>query len=66
MERSEKIGLGVATAGHVLLFGLLSVGFLSTPNPRALEADPQDPVVMGGVGYSNSVAHGAGDDPVGP
>ena len=30
MERTEKIGLGVATAGHVLLFGLLSAGFLAT------------------------------------
>lgn len=42
MERSEKIGLGVATAGHVLLFGLLSAGFLSTPNPLKLKSPPMD------------------------
>lgn len=42
MERAEKYGLGVAAAGHVLLFGLLSVGFLSTPNPMKLESKPID------------------------
>lgn len=42
MERSEKIGLGVATAGHVLLFGLLSAGFLATPNPLKLNSPPMD------------------------
>ena len=42
MERSEKYGLGVAAAGHVVLFGLLSVGFLSTPNPLKLESKPID------------------------
>lgn len=40
MDRAEKIGLGAATAGHVLLFGLLSVGFLATPNPLSLERPP--------------------------
>jgi hypothetical protein len=42
MERSEKIGLGIATAGHVLLFGVLSAGFLSTPNPLKLNSPPMD------------------------
>ncbi|AMK19511.1 MULTISPECIES: hypothetical protein [Sphingobium] len=42
MERAEKIGLGVASAGHVLLFGLLSVGFLATPNPLKLNSPPMD------------------------
>ena len=42
MERSEKIGLGIATAGHVLLFGALSAGFLSTPNPLKLKSPPMD------------------------
>ncbi|MBN2970701.1 hypothetical protein JW805_01555 [Roseomonas aeriglobus] len=42
MERAEKYGLGVAVAGHVVLFGLLSVGFLSTPNPVKLESKPID------------------------
>ncbi|MCP1470030.1 outer membrane biosynthesis protein TonB [Sphingobium sp. OAS761] len=42
MERAEKIGLGVATAGHVLLFGLLSAGFLATPNPLKLNSPPME------------------------
>ena len=42
MERAEKIGLGVATAGHALLFGLLSAGFLATPNPLKLNSPPMD------------------------
>lgn len=40
MDRSEKIGFGVAVAGHVVLFGLLSVGFLATPNPAKLQQTP--------------------------
>ncbi|MHA6769318.1 cell envelope biogenesis protein TolA [Sphingobium ummariense] len=42
MDRAETIGLGVATAGHVLLFGLLSAGFLATPNPLKLNSPPMD------------------------
>jgi len=40
MDRAEKVGLGVAVAGHVVLFGLLSVGFLATPNPDKLKQTP--------------------------
>jgi len=40
VERGEKIGLGLAVAGHVLLFGVLSVGFLATPNPVKLKQNP--------------------------
>lgn len=42
MDRAEKIGVGVATAGHVLLFGLLSAGFLATPNPLRLKTPPME------------------------
>ncbi|MGN5373500.1 cell envelope biogenesis protein TolA [Sphingomonas hankookensis] len=42
MHKAEKIGLGVALAGHAVLFGLLSVGFLATPNPLKLESKPMD------------------------
>ena len=40
MERSEKIGLGAAGVVHIVLFGLLSVGFLETPNPIKLKQQP--------------------------
>src|SRR3546814_364193 len=42
MERAEKIGIGIATAGHVLLFGVLSANFLGTPNPLKLRTPPMD------------------------
>jgi len=41
MDRAERIGLGIAVAGHVVLFGLLSVGFLAPPEP----AKPLQPSV---------------------
>lgn len=40
LDRREGTGLGLAVIGHVALFGLLSVGFLSTPNPLKLEPTP--------------------------
>jgi outer membrane biosynthesis protein TonB len=40
MDRVEKGALGVAALGHVALFGLLSVGFLATPNPADLKSKP--------------------------
>ncbi|NJC34511.1 outer membrane biosynthesis protein TonB [Sphingomonas jejuensis] len=54
MDRSEKIGLGVATAAHVILFGILSVGFLATPNPRALESDPMDIAFVDEVAWKSA------------
>lgn len=50
MERSEKVGLGIAVAGHLVLFGLLSVGFLSTPNPEKLKQQPIDVSLVKDVG----------------
>jgi len=40
VNRTEGAGLGVALIGHVALFGLLSVGFLATPNPMKLKPQP--------------------------
>ncbi|CAN5273767.1 hypothetical protein BH10PSE12_BH10PSE12_09350 [soil metagenome] len=42
MERTEKIGLGIATAAHVLLFGALSSTLLYTPDPLKLNSPPID------------------------
>ena len=50
MERSERIGLGVAVAGHIVLFGLLSVGFLATPNPEKLKQQPVEVSLVKDVG----------------
>jgi len=50
VERAEKIGLGLAVTGHVVLFGLLSVGFLATPNPLKLKQEPVEVSLVKDVG----------------
>ncbi|RSX13806.1 hypothetical protein CA227_06715, partial [Sphingomonas koreensis] len=40
LDRGEGTGLGLALLGHLVLFGLLTVGFLATPNPAKLEPTP--------------------------
>lgn len=50
MERAEKIGLGVAAAGHLVLFGLLSIGFLATPNPLKLKQQTVEVSLVKDVG----------------
>ena len=50
MDRAEKVGLGVAVVGHLVLFGLLSVGFLSTPNPEKLQQTPMEVSLVKDVG----------------
>ena len=50
MDRSERLGLGVSTAGHVLLFGALSLGLLQT----AVEMPPHQPTID--VSFADEVA----------
>jgi hypothetical protein len=33
VQRADATGLGVAAAGHVLLFGVLSLGLITAPKP---------------------------------
>lgn len=42
MNRGEGTGLAVAIIGHAVLFGVLSVGFLATPNANELKSQPID------------------------
>lgn len=63
MDRAEKAGLGVAFAGHIALFGLLSVGFLATPNPSMLKNDPMDVQFVDEVGLTSTVPEPAIEDP---
>ncbi len=48
MERAEKIGLGVAAGGHIVLFGVLSLSLLSQPDeaykPKSIEVMIADEV----------------------
>lgn len=40
MDRAERIGLGVAIAGHALLFALLSARFFTVPVPTPVQQQP--------------------------
>lgn len=40
MDRAEQVGLGVAFAGHIALFGALSLGLLRPPELPTLDNDP--------------------------
>jgi outer membrane biosynthesis protein TonB len=53
INRSESAGLTVAVIGHVVLFGVLSVGFLATPNPISLRSDPIEVSISDEVGLES-------------
>ncbi len=63
MSRAEKTGLGVAFSGHVLLFGLLSVGFLATPNPMKLRNDPVEVQFVDEIGLKSAFPKPAIEEP---
>jgi outer membrane biosynthesis protein TonB len=63
MDRAEKFGLGAATAGHVVLFGLLSVGFLATPNPSKIERHPVEVTFADDVGLEATAPRAAEQPP---
>jgi len=51
MDRNERLGLGVSTAGHILLFGALSLGLLQTvkppiPSPPSIDVTLADEVAL--------------------
>ena len=51
MERSDRIGLGIATAGHVLLIAALSLGLLQRevsipPSPPAIDVTLADSIAL--------------------
>jgi outer membrane biosynthesis protein TonB len=54
MERAEKIGLGVASAAHVLLFGLLSSNVLRAPDPLKLHNPPIEVSLVGPVALEST------------
>jgi len=63
MDRAEQAGVGVALLGHVALFGLLSVGFLATPNPSKLISEPIDVAFVDEVGLKAAFPDPATEDP---
>ncbi|MEO9601539.1 cell envelope biogenesis protein TolA [Parasphingorhabdus sp.] len=53
MEKAEKIGLGVAAAGHVALFGALSLSILSSTND-AFRNKPIEVMIADEVGLESA------------
>lgn len=63
MDRAEKIGLGVATAGHVLLFGLLSAGLFASPDPLKLNPTPMEVSMVDEVALQSTAPRLSADPP---
>lgn len=53
IDRGEASGLTVAILGHAALFGLLSIGFLATPNPLKFESTPIEVSITDEVGLES-------------
>lgn len=63
MDRAEKAGLGIAIAGHAALFGLLSVGFLATPNPANLKQKPIEVTLTDEIALESTAPNPAEEAP---
>ena len=50
MERAEKVGLGAAVIGHVLLFGILSLGLVTRAKLPPPRNEPLDVVLVDAIG----------------
>ena len=53
MERAERIGLGVAVAGHVALLVLLSLSLSLAKIPQSQLSDPMDVQFVDKVGKTS-------------
>lgn len=63
MDRRERIGLGVATAGHVLLFGALSLGLLRTAVPLPPRQTTIDVTLADSIALKSSTNQPATETP---
>lgn len=55
MQRADATGLGVAAVGHVLLFGVLSLGLIAAPKPVPPLTQPVDIQIVDEVGLKDTV-----------
>ncbi len=53
MEKAEKIGLGVAAAGHIVLFGVLSLSIVAQPD-EAFKPKPIEVMIADEVGLESA------------
>ena len=63
MDRAERAGLGVAVAGHVLLFGALSLGLVAIQTPPPPVSVPVDVTIVDEVGLRDSTSQPAPSPP---
>jgi outer membrane biosynthesis protein TonB len=54
MDRAEQAGLGVAVAGHLLLFGALSLGLLAAPELPKIVNDPVEVALVDEVALQSA------------
>ena len=50
MDRTERVGLGVAAAGHLALLALLSLSFVVRPQALPKLAEPIDVQLVDAIG----------------
>ncbi|MBB4100167.1 TonB C-terminal domain-containing protein [Sphingomonas kyeonggiensis] len=63
MDRTEGAGLTIALIGHVALFGILSVGFLATPNPLKLKPTPIEVALVDQVALESTSPTPTSEEP---
>jgi outer membrane biosynthesis protein TonB len=66
MDRAEQTGLGVAIAGHLALFGALSLGLLSAPELPKLDSQPVEVTLASEVDLQSSAPKPATPAPAQP
>lgn len=63
MQRAEQTGLGVAIAGHVVLFGALSLGLINAPKPVPPPTQTVDIQIVDKVGMTDTAPNPATEEP---
>lgn len=63
MDRAERNGLVLALAGHVLLFGALSIGLMMRPEIRDTKRDFMDVQLVGPIGLESATPNPATEAP---
>lgn len=63
MQRAEQAGLGIAVAGHAVLFGALSLGLIAAPKPVPPLTQPVDIQIVDKVGLTDTAPNPATEEP---
>lgn len=63
IDRAERTGFGVAAAGHVLLFGVLSAGWFASPPPLQLKRQPVEVELVDETGLESGAPQISAETP---